>query len=577
MIIGITGSRDDVTPEQLSRIEAFFQREHLNITEVHHGDCKGVDEYVHNLVQKYSNITVYVHPPLKNKHRAHCVCDNIYDPLDYIERNHSIVDECDLLIAVPKSRDEEVQSGTWSTIRYAIKQEKKIKYIYPSHNKDSGQLLTPILDTVKRKRNIILHGPGGVGKSWLFRRIIQALRKDERIVYATAMTGVAAVNLNDPVLDVTATTLHRFAGVKKAEKDIPGLVSLVKSQKNVMKRITLCDILIIDEVSMLGSSLFYKISEVFKVIRENENVFGGIQLIVGGDFLQLPPVKDNWVFGHEQWTELNFRPFILETSYRYSDRVFFELLLRVRMGRHTSEDVKLLSKRVKAKRKMNKILQEIQEINPKEVIRPTMFFPKRAQAEAYNQDELDKLKTELVVHYSHDSIISKKGHHDLNDYRFLLEENIPEIIALKVGAQVMLKVNVDTEMGLCNGSRGVITEIVRDEAVIVKFINGVHTRIERHNFTFENKEITVTRLQIPVVLAYAMTIHKSQSVTLDYIVVDLGPDIFLDGQAYVALSRCSELKGLFISELHPHKITANPDAVKYADYLNEKYEEEYDT
>jgi len=570
MIVSVSGSRDGSTPYQHQQVKLFIKTYHEYIEELHHGQCKGFDEEVHDLAMEHS-IKIVIHPATKQKYLSDRKSEIMLPPKEYLERNKDLSQVCHLLIAAPSTEEEVMRSGTWSTIRYARKKGKKIWIIPPERKEmDSGDSLETVLNAVRAKRNILLHGPGGVGKSWLFKKIIERLSQHSINVCATALTGVAALNLNVPDLPITATTLHRFSGIKTGNKSVEGLINMVNSDRRARNRIRKCDVLIIDEISMLGSSLFHKLNEVFKSVREDDTIFGGIQLIAGGDFLQLPPVKDDWVFNTEEWDELDLRPFILEVPHRYTDVDFFKLLLRVRLAEHTKDDVKVLKKRVKSHRKLLDTLKELEGKNPAEVIKPTVFFPKKAQAEAYNHDELVKLTTPVKTFTSSDEITSKKGKHLLRDYQFLLEENIPEIIELKEGAQVMLKINMDTDLGLVNGSRGVITNIVDGEAVNVTFINGVESRIERHNFEFENKEVSVVRTQIPLVLAYAMTIHKSQSASMDYIVADLGPDIFSHGQSYVGLSRCSDVKGLFISEFHPEKITADEEAKEYNDTIRRK-------
>ena len=130
----------------------------------------------------------------------------------------------------------------------------------------------------------------------------------------------------------------------------------------------------------------------------------------------------------------------------------------------------------------------------------------------------------------------------------------------------MLKINLDPSKGYVNGSRGVVNEI-NERSVIVKFLNGNRIAIEPQIKSYQDEHMIASRIQIPLVLAYAMTIHKSQGSTLDYIVVDLGPTVFAEGQAYVGLSRCAKLKDLFISNFVPNSIKANNVALKYVEEL----------
>jgi ATP-dependent DNA helicase PIF1 len=437
-----------------------------------------------------------------------------------------------------------------------------------------AELKNPSIDEILavafQRRNILLHGPGGVGKSWLLKRLAKGLSDLGLRVYITATTGVAALGVSDKDMRIVATTLHRFAGIGTASLGTKALINKVRSDFRARKRWEKAQVLLIDEVSMLGSGLFTKLDAIAKDIRKNDKPMGGIQLILSADFLQLPPVKDDWIFVAKAWNELNIRPFILEVPHRYDDVEFFQLLLRVRKGNLSDDDSKTLMRRVRANQRMQDILTGLATENPAEIIRPTMFFSRKVDVEAFNDQELSKLSGEEIVFTARDTFIAVKGNPKYEDYQKLLDDDMPREVTFKVGAQVMLKVNLNTEEGYVNGSRGVISEIIPGEAMIVKFLNGTKLRVDVQTRELEDKNATLTRTQIPFVLAYAMTIHKGQGSTLDYCVVDLGPSVFAEGQAYVALSRCRNIKGLFISEFLPRSIIANPIAVKFSNKLEEQ-------
>jgi len=425
--------------------------------------------------------------------------------------------------------------------------------------------LEDIIKVVFEKRHVFLHGPGGVGKSYKLRHIANILIRKGIDVYVTATTGVAALGLSDSSLKIVATTLHRFAGIGTAMLSTKNLIQKVKNNYPAKTRWERCQVLIIDEISMLGSDLFQKLCAIAQAIRQNESSpMGGIQLIISGDFLQLPPVKEDWIFKTQEWEDLNIRPFILEVPYRYDNDGFFKMLLRIRKGKLTKEDYKTLFRRVRANQKIQKILEDLKDANPADVIKPTMFFSRRADVDAFNERELDKLQGELVEFVARDSIEKISGNPKIEDYKSLLDNDMPRTVSFKVGAQVMLRVNISTEDGLVNGSRGVVCEIIPEEALIVKFLSGKKVRIDIHTRKLEDKYANVTRTQIPFILAYAMTIHKSQGSTLDYCVVDLGGSVFSEGQAYVAISRCVDIKGLFISEFLESSIITNEVALKYS-------------
>lgn len=441
--------------------------------------------------------------------------------------------------------------------------------------KSSNTYVDNIIEEILSGRNVLLCSPGGTGKSHTLRRVAKALRYDHNLkVFLTATTGTAACCLADIATGLSVTTLHRFAGVGTAELDVKALILKIRSKNQLVKRWTRCQVLIIDEVSMLGEQLFQKLDAIAKIIRNNTNPFGGICLLCSGDFLQLPPVKDNWIFLGEAWKALNFRPYIFDKPYRYDDLEFFEMLLRIREGRPSPEDIKVLKARVKANEKMQELLQKLSAEKAGEVIKPTMCYSKRADVDIFNQRELEKLEGKLVEFVAIDSFFGKKDGVDRNDYSRMLDETIPRNLYFKVGAQVMLKQNLDVDAGLVNGSRGVVSEIIPDEAMIVKFLTGSKIRVELGKWSIEDKHGDMVRNQIPFVLAWASTIHRLQGANMDFVIADLGTSIFLEGQAYIALSRCKNAQGLFISEFFPSCIKANKDALAYVKLLKKKALEE---
>lgn len=386
--------------------------------------------------------------------------------------------------------------------------------VMESKNQDYfNKNLERILECAKSGRNILIHGCGGCGKSYTLRHVAKNLTLDGKKVYMTALTGVAALNLmgDKSVHNLNVTTLHRFAGVGTAQLDTPSLIARVKSKSSAMKNWMKCQILIIDEFSMLGGELFSKLDAIAKAIRKNDLPFGGIQLILSGDLLQMAPVKDSWIFTVPAWGELGIRPFVLEVPYRYEDNKFFEMLLRIRSGTYTEEDCKTIRGRVRANHKMQEILSSLAKEKAGEVIKPTMFFSKNVDVDAFNMRELDLLKGEEYEFICKDTFTHRKGNPVREEYIKMLDDSMPQKIVLKVGAQVMLKKNLDVDMGLVNGSRGVVSEIIKDEAVIVKFLSGIKIRVDLEKWDYEDRYAIATRVQIPFTLAWGCTIHKCVS------------------------------------------------------------------
>jgi len=188
-----------------------------------------------------------------------------------------------------------------------------------------------------------------------------------------------------------------------------------------------------------------------------------------------------------------------------------------------------------------------------------------------NDKELEKLPGTTYDFNSIDSLKQYTKNFKKDYYIRQLEDAAPQQVSLKVGAQVMLKCNMSVEQGLVNGSRGVITEIdFETEIITVKFLRGRTAPIERHEWEFEDKEGKGIRSQIPLILAWACTIHKLQGCTLDFCVLDLGHTIFACGQAYVGLSRVRSLKGLFLSSFESSSIMTSKTALQYSRELQLK-------
>ena len=424
---------------------------------------------------------------------------------------------------------------------------------------------TQILRAIDGGKNIIIHAPGGTGKTLSLRRIARYLKIQGKCVYCTATTGVAAINLNIPEDEIYASTLHSWGGVGLAREDASKICAKIMSKnKKARERWEIAEILIIDEVSMLGAEFIDKLNYIGQELRKNYNQpFGGIQLILSGDFLQLPPVKDEWAFESGTWKELNLHPIVLDKPIRYDDEVYFRLLLRVRKGTCTITDHKKLRARVRAYDKLHALLKK--EDNTK-VIKPTILYSRRIDVDNHNSQEMEKLPGEEKVYIAEDTFAARRKGVKRDRYEARLDNTIPQIVALKVGAQVMLKTNLDIEQGLVNGSRGVVMEL-GDDFAFVRFINGVRLRIFRNVWKDEDKDAVFTRSQLPFILAWGITIHKGQGATLDYAICDLGPSIFAAGQAYVALSRVRNLRGLFISEFYQKSIQVDKKALKYVQTL----------
>lgn len=434
------------------------------------------------------------------------------------------------------------------------------------------ETIDKVVESLEKGESVLLHGPGGTGKSWTIQHVAIALTQQGFKIACTATTGKAAISLNVPEFNIMASTLHSWAGVGLAKSSPLKLAAKIKTSKKYFKRWTEIDVLVIDEISMLGAEFFSKLDFIAKYVRENKSPFGGITLLLSGDFLQLPPVKDRWVFEGSEWNELKFKTFPMLIPKRYEDIKWFETLNRIRKGQFTKDDISILQKRERAYHKLQSI---IENEDSSEVIKPTILFSKKVDVEGYNEDELQKLEHPDVIFVAIDSFIPKKPGTLLEEYLPQLDDAVSNLIMLKVGAQVMLCVNLDVGEGLVNGSRGVITEINEtlnkeySHTVKVRFLNGMLVTISPNVWEIVDKKGKASRTQIPLVLAWAITIHRVQGTTLDYAVVDCGPSVFTYGQAYVALSRVRSIKGLFLSEFYIGSLKTNRHALRYVNGIEQ--------
>ena len=319
------------------------------------------------------------------------------------------------------------------------------------------------------------------------------------------------------------------------------------------------DILIIDEISMLSPLLFDKLEEIARIIRRSNKPFGGLQLIITGDFLQLPVVNcDKFCFESVNWNTCINETIYMHENLRQSEPAWQKCLSELRMGELTEESKDILTSCTE---------REIKNTD----IKPTNLFPLNIDVREINAKHLKEVweRTGELFEYEMEEEIYKKNNKSMVMLLERFKRNCPvdEMVSLTVGCQVMLLWNMDLEGGLASGRRGVFVKFVND-LPYVKFMDGKTRLIDYHIWKLEDDQhkVIASISQIPLKLAYAISIHKSQGCSLDYVITDIG-DIFEYGQAYVALSRVRTSTGLFIKNLRFLKIKANPVAKSYYNSL----------
>ncbi|XP_005721083.1 ATP-dependent DNA helicase PIF1 [Pundamilia nyererei] len=403
-------------------------------------------------------------------------------------------------------------------------------------NKEQAAVLSAVLSG----KNVFFTGSAGTGKSFLLRRIMGSL--PPKSTFATASTGVAACHIG-------GTTLHNFAGIGSGSAPVEQCIELAQ-RPGVLQHWTSCRHLIIDEISMVEAQFFDKLEAVARSVRRSTEPFGGIQLIVCGDFLQLPPVskgkeKASFCFQARSWRKVIQINMELTEVRRQTDQSFISLLQAVRVGRVTEEVTAKLIKSANHQIERDGILA-------------TRLCTHKDDVDLTNENKLQQLPGSARLFEALDSdpvLVNTIDAHS----------PVGRLIQLKVGAQVMLTKNLDVARGLVNGARGVVVDFESGKHGLprVRFLCGVTEVLKPERWVFKSGGgIHLSRQQLPLKLAWAISIHKSQGMTLDCVEISLAR-VFESGQAYVALSRARSLEGLRVMDFDPRVVRADPEVLLF--------------
>lgn len=392
--------------------------------------------------------------------------------------------------------------------------------------------------------NVFLTGAPGAGKTFVLNEFVGRAMRAGKKVAVTASTGIAATHLG-------GTTIHTWSGLgirdfltKEDEKWLEGNDKLIKRYNST-------DVLVIDEVSMLHGARLDMLNQSAKILRKSEAPFGGLQVILVGDLFQLPPVTRgpgaiDFVYGSEAWAELNPRIcYITEQHRQEGHDGLLNLLEAMRRNELGDEHRMIVGERMGKKPPADLVL--------------TRLYAHNVDVEGINLQHLSALTTKGKT-FKMDTKGSKARIEALT--KSVLA---PEMLELKVGAEVMFVANNFAE-GFVNGSRGIVVGFSGDKP-IVELLTGRTIYVEPHSWTVnEDGKVKAEVSQLPLRLAWAITIHKSQGMSLDAAEVDLSK-AFTPGMGYVALSRVRSLDGLYLQGVNRVAFTMHPEIFSFDEAL----------
>lgn len=411
------------------------------------------------------------------------------------------------------------------------------------------------LNCVEVGANVFLTGCPGTGKTYCLNAIIKHCWQQGKNIGVTAATGCAAILLN-------GATLHSFLSIGLAKQSAEVLYTKLMNQHYPAKvkkfdQLRELQTLIIDEISMINAELLQKVSDYLKLIKQSNRPFGGVQIILVGDFYQLPPVSGKFCFEADVWQEADLFTVVLEEQMRQiGDTVFKDILGRARIGKVSEEDLQTLARCEGAETE----------------VKYTKLYSLNVNVDDINGAEMKKL-------------MRNSPRPECRKFKI----NQKESLMLCIGAQVMITRNIDTGEGIVNGTRGVVNSFLKlttnekntmngkaddkadDKAdgeykkldcIGLTLVDGRKYFLSRYEFRDDETE-ELLYVAMPVKLAWAITIHKSQGSTIDCLEIDLGSSVFAPGQAYTGLSRAVSLERVRITDISPHAFKVSRTVEKF--------------
>ncbi len=402
------------------------------------------------------------------------------------------------------------------------------------------------LAILRSGRNLFLTGSAGTGKTWVLNQYISWLKQRNIPVACTASTGIAATHMK-------GVTIHSWSGIGINDQLTEAQIAWLKRKKTLRKSVQNTRVLIIDEISMLHKNQIELIDRVLRQLRNSVEAFGGLQLVLCGDFFQLPPVskarqasRDKFAFMSQTWLEADLSVCYLKRQYRQDDNQLSAILNEIRSG-----EVSELTK------------QSLQSRQRSSHSAKTDFDPETTRLYTYNAD-VDRMNRQRLKslpgkqHHFEATVGGRKALVETLKKSILAEENL----ALKKQAVVMFIKN-EPDLGVVNGTLGRVVDFNEEGLPQIKTSDGVLVTATRSQWSIEDEKgmELATFHQIPLRLAWAITVHKCQGMTLDSAHIDLSKT-FERGQGYVALSRLRDIDRLRLTGFNRTALEVDPLALK---------------
>lgn len=393
------------------------------------------------------------------------------------------------------------------------------------------------LEVMLSGESVLLTGPAGAGKTFVLNQFIKLAKAEGKHVSVTATTGLAATHLG-------GTTIHSWAGIGVQDFLPQGFAEhIAKGRREIIEK---TDVLIIDEISMLHDYRFDMVDEACRLVRRKDTPFGGVQVIMSGDFFQLPPINrgdsrsGEFVVRSNAWAELDPTICYLAEQHRQEDEHLLEILNALRAGDIRRHHAERLLERVDKEPPVDMPLTELHTVN--------------VDVDRINEARLDALPG--------DELFYTQATTGSDNYVENLQRSVlaPSVLRLKLGALVMAVKN-STDRKYANGSIGEVIDFEpATEYPIVKFRSGATVSMSPDTWELrdgDKKRASIS--QIPLRLAWAITVHKSQGMTLDAAKIDLRK-AFVEGMGYVALSRVKSLDSLYLHGINRTALQVSQDA-----------------